>query len=476
MLDQSFSLENFKTIFEIENRKGNFETNYYSEKFHTHSTKLKKQRKIIKDYKAKGGISKDDEKLLELYEEKKSIEDSKKNELEITLQEYAENVNKKGFKFVFSKFLHEDSGKFIYPIGKDASSYFAMKQMQYNIYRTFRVKQSNRYLISKQVKLLLKDNFPKIVLRTDIKGFYESVPQSNLLDMINNNQLLSPKTKTLLESLFYSYNELTDQLKLSKNERKGIPRGAGISAYLAELYMREIDRKISRIDGVIYYGRYVDDIIVVFLPNWKIAVDDYKEKVKRIIKKNDLEMNQTKTFTYDLEHDKSLIKIEFLGYVFSIKNSEYVETAISKNKKDKYLSRISKAIDVYLEQKKYAPIKASKLLIHRFNYLTKNTRLHKPKRGLVGIYYSNSLMSKGCNDLKFLDKQLEKIVDDKLPVSDYGNLNKKLKSYSFSEGFVNKSFFNINSKKKNISDLRTEKLKEIKKLDNNFERIISIWK
>lgn len=34
MLDQSFSLENFKKIFEIENRKGNFESEFYSEEFH----------------------------------------------------------------------------------------------------------------------------------------------------------------------------------------------------------------------------------------------------------------------------------------------------------------------------------------------------------------------------------------------------------------------------------------------------------
>ena len=119
---------------------------------------------------------------------------------------------------------------------------------------------------------------------------------------------------------------------------------------------------------------------------------------------------------------------------------------------------------------------ASKLLIHRFNYLTKNTRLHKPKKGLVGIYYSNSLIENNCSDLDFLDEELYKIIDEKLPIVTFKNLNKKLKEYSFKDGFINKRFFNINSKKKNIPDLRPEKLKEVKKLDNNFERIISIWK
>ena len=164
MLDQSFSLENFNKIFEIENRKGNFETKYYSDKFHSLSNELKKQRKIIKTYISKGDIPKDDEHLIELNEEKKTIEEKKKNELEITLQEYAETVNNRNFKFKFTKFLHKGSGKDVYPVKKDAPSFFAMKQLQYNIHRTFKVKQSNRYLISKQVQSLIKDNFPKIVL------------------------------------------------------------------------------------------------------------------------------------------------------------------------------------------------------------------------------------------------------------------------------------------------------------------------
>lgn len=476
MLDQSFSLENFNKIFEIENRKGNFESKYYSEKFQTLSNELKTQRKIIKSYKSTGNIAKDDEHLLKLNKEKKKIEENKKNELEITLQEYAKIVNGKIFKFKFTKFLHEASNKDVYPVKKDAPSFFAMKQLQYNIHRTFKVKQSNRYLISKQVQSLIKDNFPKIVIRTDIKGFYENVPQERLLNMINDNQLLSPKSKTLIKSLFYSYNELTDQLKLSVEKRKGIPRGAGISAYLAELYMRQVDNNIKSMTNIIYYGRYVDDIIMLFTPSWKMCLEDYKIKVAEIISKSDLAMNPLKTFPYDFQRDKKLLKIEFLGYIFNIENSEYVGTSISKNKKNRYLERIVKSIDIYHDQKDFSPLLASKLLIHRFNYLTKNTRLHKPKKGLVGIYYSNSLIENNCSDLSFLDQELYKIIDKKLPNETFKNLNKKLKEYSFKDGFINKRFFNINSKNKNIPDLRPEKLKEAKKLDNNFERIISIWK
>lgn len=264
---------------------------------------------------------------------------------------------------------------------------------------------------------------------------------------------------------------------MPKEDRRGIPRGAGISAYLAELFMREIDNKIKRINNVGYYARYVDDIIILYVPNWENSEEDYLTEVRAIVEQYGLTLNENpdKTKTIDTRKD-DLFEIVFLGYIFKIENKKYVGTSLSQNKKDKYVQRIEKTIDTFLIQKEFSHNEASKLLIHRINYLTKNTRLHKPKKGLVGIYYSNSLIESDCPDLDFLDSELIRIVDEKLPIASYPKLNPKLKSYSFKFGFINKSFFNINSKKKNIADLRPAALKELKKLDNNFERVISIWK
>ena len=46
----------------------------------------------------------------------------------------------------------------------------------------------------------------------------------------------------------------------------GVPRGIGISAYLSELFMRNVDNQIQELDDLIYYARYVDDIIAIFVP------------------------------------------------------------------------------------------------------------------------------------------------------------------------------------------------------------------
>ena len=65
--------------------------------------------------------------------------------------------------------------------------------------------------------------------------------------------------------------------------KKGIPRGIGISAYLSELYMRDIDIKIKSLEDVIYYARYVDDIIVIICPKTESTKKDYLSELKKII-------------------------------------------------------------------------------------------------------------------------------------------------------------------------------------------------
>ncbi|TRX11698.1 RNA-directed DNA polymerase [Flavobacterium gawalongense] len=482
MLNQSFSFENFKIIHEIENRKGNYYKDFYSDEYHLASTLLKAKRR---DFKAEKNKAIRDEAAYTLaFEQKEALEDLKENHLENDLNKFSNEVNRSDFNFKLTPFIPEPGSKTIYTTSKDAVSFFAMKQLQYNIFRTFKVKQANRYQIVKQVKILLQDKFPKFIIRTDIKSFYENVPQYELLKLIENNSLLSPKSVSLIKNLLYNYNILTNQLGVKEKLRKGIPRGIGVSPFLAELYMRKIDEEIKNIESVTFYGRYVDDIIIFFTPKSKYSSDNYLNKVKKIIEDKGLNINDDiipgkypKTQEVDLLNNNTTTKdISLLGYKFKIANSEFKDVELSENKKRKYKERITKSIDKYLNEYPHNSIEARKLLIHRFNYLTKNSKLHQPKKGLIGVYYSNSLLENDCVSLNRLDQMLHTVVDTKLPIMEFSNLNKRLKKFSFLKGFNEKSFYNINGKKKNIPDLRSAKYKTAKILTNNFERIVEAWK
>ncbi|MBV5281448.1 MAG: RNA-directed DNA polymerase [Paludibacter sp.] len=497
MLDQSFSADNFKTIFEIENRKGTLDKKFFSLEYYEFAQQLINKRAEIKAYPIHDVNDSGYKKLLD---DRDELIEKKEFTLYSNLIEYSEKVNQDAFSIQLIQFKIDESDsdeKVKYKIQKNnAPLFFAMKQLQHNINRTFDIKQSNRYLIVEQIKSVLQDNLPKYIVRTDIQGFYENVPQERLLKLINDNQLLSPKSKLFIENIIFQYNTLTKQLKKKKGERKGIPRGAGVSAFLAELYMKEIDKKIKNIDDIAYYCRYVDDMFAVFKPiSSKDSLDHYLNKIDKIVTDYGLALKKdpdpliNKTFECNLFEAVFTHPINFLGYKFIV-SKEYKDgklckefnVKLSDNRKDSYKRKIDAVLNEFVKDRIRNYKSAHKLLIHRLNYLTKNTKLEHPKKGLIGIYYSNSLLDKDCQCLKDLNSTLAKRID---AIIIDEPLRSRLKRFDFVKGFKEKLFFNMkanfNPKKKcrkghkDIPDLRTDAEKE-KRLFNNFEKITSAWK
>ena len=124
----------------------------------------------------------------------------------------------------------------VYKVPNNAHTYFAIKQLQQNIKNLYKVKQDNRNNIISQLKSVLTNHFPKYVIRTDIKDFYESISRKKILQKIDQDSLLTLSSRKIIHMILEQYENI------SRNHN-GIPRGIGISAYLAELYMRDFDRK-----------------------------------------------------------------------------------------------------------------------------------------------------------------------------------------------------------------------------------------
>jgi len=308
--------------------------------------------------------------------------------------------------------------------------------------KSFKVKQANRFAVVNQIKSLLIDDFPKVVLRTDIKSFYESIPHEKLLSRINDNPILSFLSKKLILKI------LSDFLDKSESEEKiGIPRGLGVSAYLAELYMRDIDKEIASLENVTYYARYVDDIIIVFSPTTNSKTVSYLNKVKNIIEfETGLKMNEAKTIELELIRGNAKNELSFLGYKFLFDNLKFQQIKLTDNKINKYKDRIGKTLTAFNEESKADAKHARKLLIHRFNFLTGNTRLENNKENvLVGIYYTNSLLTEKLEDLIELDQYLHTQIDSKIANL---TLRTRLKLFSFKKGFEKRTYVNFDSKRK----------------------------
>lgn len=483
MLDQSFSLDNLFRIYCIENRKGSFKSSFYSDKYKEKQEESKQRWLELvtfkKNNKGKWKVNQI-QKYQDINDAKNKLDKEKESILKNDLKIISDKISNDEFKFTLSEKIHK--GKSIYIIGDEGdkmASFFAMKQLQYNIQRTFKVKQANRFEIVKQVKSMLEDNFPKIILRTDIKSFYENVPQKLLKEKIYGNALLNAQSKSLINQLLYLYNNIKREKGIieERGEEKGIPRGVGVSAYLAELYMRDVDTKIKELSGVTYYARYVDDIIVIFTPNKKTNIRDYKDEVRKVIEDEQvgLMLNEEKTPDPIDFLNGQVDNLQFLGYKFLFNKKKFDHVTFSDNRLRKIKKRILQSVKFYKKNSEVEIIrqKVKWLLIHQISFLTGNTRLvHNKSNILIGIYYSNSLLDKDNPDLMALDQFLRYIINRY--VLDDVKLKIRLLNYSFRDGFRTKRYARFKSER--VPDFRSKEAKEDRERATGVEKLVATWR
>ncbi|WP_313304984.1 hypothetical protein [Empedobacter sp.] len=170
--------------------------------------------------------------------------------------------------------------------------------------------------------------------------------------------------------------------------------------------MRRIDEEIRSLPDLIYYTRYVDDIIAIFTPKTKSCKREYFEEMKKIVNSHDLEFNDNfggrkdKTNIIDLML-KPLNKscyFDFLGYKIEINNNHQIQIELSKSKIEKYINRVKLSIKKYNSDSKTNEKIARKMLIDRMKFLTGNYNLNHNKRNIkAGIFYSNQMLSLNKN-------------------------------------------------------------------------------
>ena len=484
MLDQSFSFDNFRILLDVENRLGNYledksffkDNDLFSESRNL-SNEIIELNKIIRDEKLKLPAihqrkPEDYKEVDKLEKLKDEIKAQRENALEEILKGISAKINDENFKLIIQKGIVK-FGDQLYTAENTPENFFVLKQLQRNIYKTFNVKQSDRKKLIAQLSLFLKDGFPKVILRTDISKFYESIPHKQLLNKIDENSLLSYPSKKVIKQILNQYWNIlvADGVKNANDERIGLPRGIGISAFLSELYLKDLDSLLKSIPNVTYFARYVDDIIIIFTPDNRketTPLTTYKSEVKRIIEKFSLKMNNRKTQIIDLKNGVTQnYNITYLGYKFSLSNQKPLTIKMSDKKYNRYKSKIKISFDEFLSDEiKYTPNtnKANNKLVQRIKILTSNFRLYRRKDNvLIGIYFSNEFLTKELEDLEKLDKFLRseiKRVSTSLSIIS----KKKLNTLSFTNGFNNKHTLNFNFNEKN------------KRGAVKIDKIINIWK
>lgn len=487
MLDQSFSYENFRILLDAENRKGRylednefFDLDIFKKSREISNLIIEKNKEIkAESYKIKSisKIKERDYTLLEILKnEKEELKKKRDGVLEEILIEIAGKTDTEDYELKIKKGQIKWASQ-LYEIEHNPENYFVTKQLQKNIYKTFKVKQASRKVIIEQLSLLLDDGFPKIIIRTDISKFYESIPHKELLEKIEENSLLSYPSKKIIKRVLNQYWEIliADGIKAITDERVGVPRGIGFSAYLSELYLRSFDSKTKSLANVTYYSRYVDDIIIIITPKHRneiSTVSNLEDKIKNILlETTKLHINTSKTHVFDLTIENAKrtqcesYHLTYLGYKFKISYSKKTEQQksgevrhfIFKDKLKVFMSavklqRFKDKIEASFSEYTVSIIKYSsqksateRMLFKRMKFLTNNHHLSSRKKNVfIGVYFSNEFLTYPHSDLVELDSYLKKKIST-LPSTFNSKILAKLNSLSFEAGFKSKRLARFNT-------------------------------
>ena len=408
MLDQSFSAHNFEILFNLENRKGHINIKSMSQPYQDVLVEIKDRNEQLRELRKKkkaDRTSEECEKIEMLESELKELRVKKYEALAEDMSSIAEEVNSRHFSFEIDKHIY--GGKEEFTLKESRASFYAMKQLLYNMKRTFKIEMPGRHQIMTSIKPLLNMQMPIFIICTDINSFYESIPQDRLLNKVYDNSLLSFKSKSFVKQIFQAYESVKD-INLTP-AGVGVPRGIGISAMLSEVYMQDIDQKIRSRVEVIYYARYVDDIFMIFTSlDGHNSLNDYYKNLQKEFKRIGLELKsigdpKCKLITYRPDAFNG-IQFDYLGYKLKLsKPSKELITvySLSDKKIDKLNEKINNAFK-HFETLSKKDIKAARRdLLDSLDYITGNIRLSNSKKhAKAGLYYNTALL----DDLSELDQ------------------------------------------------------------------------
>jgi hypothetical protein len=441
-----FTAENFRRIFDSENRKGSNVGKRFFPSLEPHTKAIRDKKAEIKALRSLIGTMTQQvftAKLEAFRAELKVLKSNRSQQISTELELVSLKARKPSFKLALTQKLGP-KGKPVFCIDGSPETFFVIKQLQYNIRKIYGLKQSNRHELASQLRNTVATSFPFEVVRTDVSSFYESIDRHRLLERLEADQLLSSSSKKYIRQILCSYGNIT-------GTTCGIPRGVGISAYLAEFYMRPIDREIKAIPGLILYCRYVDDIATIFArPHEGNALGSYESTVATIISNHGLSHNADKTTSFTLGGTQQN-EFEYLGYRFLLGHGQ-CNLQLSQSKIQKFENRINAAFDEYARQSSVNSRRAYRELVSRIKFLTGNTRLVNSKSTAVtGTYYNNPMIT-DTSSFNTLDTLLKK----KISAIKRPNLRKRLKEYKFGEGFLQRQFHNFSAQE--------------------FQRIVRAWK
>lgn len=151
----------------------------------------------------------------------------------------------------------------------------------------FNIQLSNRNSNIRVLKNIFSTNNRITIMKLDVHKFFDSIPHELLVEEISKNRLLDERDMFLINTY----------LKSAPGRSTGVHQGTELSSVLAEIFFKNIDKSLRRIDSsLIFVERYVDDILLVFNRNFNdTQIREFYNRIKIELVSSKLMLNDRKT-------------------------------------------------------------------------------------------------------------------------------------------------------------------------------------
>lgn len=242
------------------------------------------------------------------------------------------------------------------------------------------------------------------VCGTDIKTFYDSILQDQLMQVIGQRIKCKAALRLIERSLITPTVPKNTRRSQHKDFRssKGVPQGLAISNILAAIYMQDIDESMKR-ENVTYY-RYVDDVLMY---GDKEEIDHAHRSLVSRLDKQGLKLHPLDSGKSHI--DKLSAPFGYLGYFFAwptitVREStveRFLQSIASKfsdhtHNKDRRLvrrpyltkERLTEIFLMELNEKITGAVREKRRYgwIAYFNQITDLSLLHQLDRAIAGMF------------------------------------------------------------------------------------------
>ena len=190
--------------------------------------------------------------------------------------------------------------------------------------------------------------------KLDIHDYFNSIPTDLLLPMLKEMMADDLPLYGFFEKMLSDKRVVSNGLTI--HESHGVMAGTPTSPFLANVYLKEVDRFFH--EAHVTYARYSDDIII-FAPD-RDTLEKHKSQMAAFLRQYRLEMNPDKEKIYSPDE-----AYEFLGFKCHGHDIDISQATLRKMKGK--IRRASKALLRWSSRNHTEPEKAMKGLINHFN-------------------------------------------------------------------------------------------------------------